>query len=153
MDAVSSGASAQELPWITQQVAARLRIGPRSPVPGATSMPPVTRTEREPGPCAVSVPWCCCWRGCLEEMSPEASQDVNPPQRVTPVAKHSAKSRLNVGRDVRHFCHLTWGPEAGEGMREEVCPCSAHAHFRGCSGCEQNCSGNRSVMAVVPGAS
>lgn len=51
---------------------------------------------------------------CLEEPSLEASQDVNPPQRVSPAAKHSAKSRLNVGRDVRHFCRLrTRGDERG----------------------------------------
>lgn len=92
-------------------------------------------------------------RRCLEETSLEPSQDVNPPRRLSPVAKHRAKSKLNAGRDVRHFCHLTWGPETGEGMREEVCPCSAHAHFMGCSGHEWSCSHNQSVVAVVPGAS
>jgi len=64
---VSSSASEQELLRVTQQEAARLVIGPRSPVPGATSMLRVTQTERKPGPCALSVAWCCCWRE-LEEM-------------------------------------------------------------------------------------
>lgn len=41
-----------------------------------------------------------------------------------------------MGRGVRHFCCLTWGP--------------AHAHFRGCSGCEQSCRHNWSMWFLEP---
>lgn len=42
---------------------------------------------------------------------------MNPPRWSNPAVKHSAKSRLNAGRDVRHFCDLgtrSWrGDERG----------------------------------------
>lgn len=67
-------------------------------------------------------------------MSLEPSQDANPPWRVSPVAKHSAKSRLSAGRDVRHFCSLDLGNRNWRGDERGglslLSPCTLHGVLR-----------------------